>query len=614
LHSFWKSRPEYLRFGSRRRVLPLLLLLIPWVLCGFCALLSPEQLAGDRSAKPWPDWSRGLRIGELYGIDGPSLATDERNHVHLIWTVRLGQKEYDLRYVRLDDQGLVEEDRELNAGLLHPRRARLLLDDDGCIHVFVLALSRLDAPSGLFHLSLTADGRLDSGPTLLSSPDRPAYFYAAGASPQGPIHIFWTEEGDAGTDLLYSTLEPDKQPRLILHGASHPAEATDRDGSIHLLWSQEGRSREEIEIYYAALRDSVPERISGIKLVDLDREEFLDLSWPVLALDREHAYAIWVVEPAQTYGEPFRQVWYVSIDLDDGQPAPTRRFVLPVEEYPEHVSHDAPYSYEYIVTLPSPPEFGTMNYMIDTPSPLPAQAEEVPVAFSALVQRGAGMEAQIVTGLFTEGRLVGYQLAGKTTHWSRVPSLVSDSSGNLHLSWAEGLEPGPSDVYYASTSPSVRERVDRLTSQDLSLGLFNILFGAAGGFAMMPLMVFWLIPPGVWVAISGRFIGKEGVQGRKGRLALAISLVIYLITKAFLTPSAFTYVPFSVSMPFLPSSLEIPLRVVVPLLISGCAVGALIYALRRLKTASLLLSALAFMLVDALLTVAIYGPGMAAPR
>jgi len=224
------------------------------------------------------------------------------------------------------------------------------------------------------------------------------------------------------------------------------------------------------------------------------------------------------------------------------------------------------------------------------------------------------MEAQIVTAIFAEGRLMGYQLAGKTTHWSRVPSLASDSNGNLHLNWAEGLEPGPSNVYYASTSPLVRERVDRLTSQDLTLGLFNILFGAAAGFAMIPLVVFWLIPPVLWVAVSGRFIGREGVQGGKGRLALAIGLVVYLITKVYLAPSLLTYVPFSASMPFLPSSVEIPLLVVAPLFISGCAVGALIYALRRLKTASLLLSALAFMLVDALLTVAIYGPGMAAPR
>jgi len=575
-------------------------------------LLSPEQLAGDRSAKPWPDWSRGLRIGELYGTDGPSLATDERNHVHLIWTVRLGLKEYDLRYVRLDDQGLVEEDHELNAGLFYPRRARLLRDEDGSLHGFVLARPQSDAPSGLFHLSLAADGRLESEPTLLSSPDKPVYFYDVAAGPQGPVHIFWTEEGDAGSDLLYSTLGSDQQPRLILRGASHPAVATDIDGNIHLLWSQGDRTREEIEIYYAALGGSVAGRISGIKLLDLDRKEFADISWPVLALDWEHAYMVWIVEPVQQLGPAAREGWYTGIGLDESRPAAAERFTFPVEEYPEYVAHEAPYAYEYIVPLLLPPQFGT--HVIDTPSPLPAQAEEVPVAFSALIRRGAGMEAQIVIGIFAEGRLVGYQLAGKTTHWSRSPSLVSDSSDNLHLSWAEGLEPGPSDVYYATTSSLVKKRVDSLTSQDLALGLFNSFFGAAAGFAMMPLVIVWLIPAVVWVAISGRFIGQAGVQGRRGRLALAIGLVVYLITKAYLAPSLLTYVPFSGSMPFLPYSFEFPLRVVVPLFISGCAVGALIYALRRVKTVSLLLSSLTFMLVDALLTVAIYGPGLVAPR
>lgn len=598
----------YSIFGSWRRALPLLLLVVPWVLCGFCALISPEQLAGDRSSKPSPDWSRGLRIGEMYGIQGPSLATDERNHVHLIWTVRLTQKEHDLHYVRLDDQGLVEEDHELNAGLLYPRRARLLLDEDGSIHAFALALLEPSAPTGLFHLSLSVDGRLESGPSLLSSPDRSALFYDVAASPGGAIHVFWSEEGESGFDLFHATLGVDEQPKLVLRGASHPALGTDTDGKIHLLWSQEGRTTDDIEIHYAALGGSVPEQISAIKSLDLDRSEFVDISWPVLALDREHAYVIWIVEPAQRLGAADRQAWYTSIALGEWQPALPERLMLPVEEHPEYVSHGAPYTYEYAVPLLPPPEYGTS--MIDTPSPLTEQAEEVPVAFSAVIQRGAGMEAQILIGIFSKGRLVGYQQACKTTHWSRVPNLASDSNGNLHLSWAEGLEPGPSDVYYASTSPLVKERLDRLTSQDLVLGLLNTLFGAAAGFAMMPLVVLWLIAPLVWVGISGRFIGQEGVQGRRGSAALAISLVTYLISKAYLTPSLFTYVPFSASMPFLPSSFEMPLRVFVPVVTIGAGVGAVIYASRRVKTRSLLLSCLAFMLVDGLLSVAIYGPGI----
>ncbi len=596
--------------GSWRRALPLLLLLVPWLCCGFCALLSPEQLAGDRGLKPSADWSRGVRIGEMYGTDAPSLVVGDRNRVHVIWTVRPGPKEYDLHYVRLDDQGLVAEDHDLNTGLLHPRRARLLLDEDGSIHVLLLALSETGAPSGLFHLSLTVDGMLDSGPTLVSSPDRPTYSYAAASSSQGPIHVFWTEEGRTAPDLFHWTLGASDGPKLLLHGASHPDVAIDRDGGMHLLWSEEGRSGQEIEIYYAGLGDSVPEHVSGVKLQEFDRKSFVSMSWPVLALDRDHAYAIWTAEPVQTYGEPFRQVWSVSIGLDEEQPAAAERFVLPLEENPEYAQHEAPYTYRHMVPLPSPPEFSPINYMIDTPSPLCAQADEVPVAFSALVQRGSGTEAQIVMGIFAEGHLIGYQQAGKTTHWSRVPSVASDSGGNLHLSWVEGLEPGPSDVYYGSTSASVRQRLDRVTSQDLVLGVFNTAFGAAAGFAMMPLVAIWLIVPLLWVAISGRFIGEKGVQGRSGRVALAIGLVLYLIVKVYLTPSLLTYVPFSASVPFLPSSAEIPLQLVVPLFISAAAVGAVIYALRRVRTTSLLLSALAFMLLDALLTVAIYGPGM----
>ncbi|MGB3904435.1 MAG: hypothetical protein WBB22_05890, partial [Anaerolineae bacterium] len=231
-----------MRSGSWRVVLPLVLLLGAWVFCGLCSLLSPEQLAGDRGLKPSPDWSRGLRIGEMYGTDGPSLVVDERDHVHLLWIVRLGRKEYDLRYVRLDEQGALEEDRELNAGLFYPRRARLVLREDGSMHAFVLALSEPGTPAGLFHLSLTAEGRLDSEPTLLSAADKATFFYDLACSPQGAIHVFWVEEGDSSFDLFHSTLGADKQARLILHGASHPAVATDSGGNMHLLWTQEGQN------------------------------------------------------------------------------------------------------------------------------------------------------------------------------------------------------------------------------------------------------------------------------------------------------------------------------------------------------------------------------------
>jgi hypothetical protein len=222
------------------------------------------------------------------------------------------------------------------------------------------------------------------------------------------------------------------------------------------------------------------------------------------------------------------------------------------------------------------------------------------------------MEAQIVVAIFAGGQLEGYHVACKTTHWSRSPSVVADSVGNLHLCWAEGLAPGPSDVYYASTSALVKARLDRVTSHDLVLGLFNTAFGAAAGLAITPIVALWLVPSVVWVAISGRFIGQEGVQGRRGRLALAIGLVMYVLTKALVTPSLFASVPFSAAMPFLPSYLEMPLRVAIPLCTTGAAAGTVIYILRRMKTVSLLLPSLTFMLLDALLTVVSYGPALIA--
>ena len=111
---------------------------IPWIVLvclGFgplfaCALIGPPDLVGDLGLKAALDWSRGLHVGsEFYGLDsGAPLVVDDRGRVHLLWTLRHSANDYDLRYLRLDEQGVVEEEHDLGIELYEPRGVRLLLD------------------------------------------------------------------------------------------------------------------------------------------------------------------------------------------------------------------------------------------------------------------------------------------------------------------------------------------------------------------------------------------------------------------------------------------------------------------------------------------------------
>jgi hypothetical protein len=226
--------------------------------------------------------------------------------------------------------------------------------------------------------------------------------------------------------------------------------------------------------------------------------------------------------------------------------------------------------------------------------------------------RGASPEHQIVNLVFADGGLLGYQVACNTTHWSRLSNLVVDRDGDLHLSWVDGLEPGPSAVYYATTARAVRERVDGVTRDDLLFAALNAAFGAVFGVSALPLAIAWVLPALIWAFLADRFLGRQGVVGTKGYAALILAVVIYEASKLYFSAALLAYVPFSASVPFLPAGLHASLRALVPLAIAGVAALGAWVALRRSETRSLLAVSSVFMLIDVFLTLIVYGPGLGA--
>jgi hypothetical protein len=596
---------------------------LPWIILALlglgplfaCAVIGPVNLGGDLGLKAAPDWSRGLRIGTgFYGVDGGApLAVDEEGKVHLVWALRPATGEYDLHYARLDDRGIVEEEHDLNLDLYEPRRVRLLTGSEGFMHVFLLALPERGRPSSLFHLTLDGDGQVEEPPSLISSGSRRCNGYDVTEGPERTFHFFWTEVSGSDSILFHSTWSPSvgaaATPQLLATRVSRPVARSDRDGNIHLLWEQRGDNEEKAELYYAALGGELPTALTGMKLLDLTSGRGQFRVGPVLALDGDYAYLVWTVEYRGDITAPaISEGWYGSFDLGSPTPVSARPFYLPMDERPTYVPHDSPYNYEYLVSSDGEAEFGSER--TTGPSVLIGQEEAV-VSCGMTVLRGVALEHQIINVIFGDGELIGYQLACNTTHWSRLPSLVSDSSGELHLSWVDGLEPGPSEVYYATTSPFVRGRVDHMTSADLVLVVLNTAFSAAVGAAMLPFVVLWVVPSLIWVFISGFFLGDGGLRSRRGYVALGIALLIYQLGKLYFTPALLGYIPFSASVPFLAPYLYGPLRVVVPVCIVGVGVMAVIYAVVRAETRSLLTASMAFIAPEAFLTVVVYGPGLA---
>jgi len=609
--------------GVVGEVRPILLGLLPWIILALlslgpllvCALIGPVEVGTSLGQKAAPDWSRALPVGgEFYGADsGAPLAVDDQGRVHLIWALHPETRKYDLRYLRLDQQGLVEEQHDLNLPLYEPRRVRLLPGIDGLMHVFLLASAEEGAPSALFHLTITDDGQLGTGPSMLSSEMNQCFEYAVAADPSGPIHVFWTEGAGAERDLYYVELGPegqaDRPPRMVARGVSGPVAAMGPDEVLHVFWEEPGAKDDTAELHHAAVEGAVPSTLSGPKLLDLPTGSRFFRAGPVVAFDADYAYLVWTVEYRRGMSaRAISEGWYGSFPLASPSSASARSFYLPMDENPSYEAHDSPFKYEHLVPSTGEAEFGSER--VTSPFALGGH-DEAMVTCGMTMMRGVSLEHQIVNLIFDDGGLLGYQVAGNTTHWSRLSSLVADDKGNLHLSWVDGLEPGPSAVYYATSAPTVRERVDGLTRDDLLSAALNTVFSTVAGVAAIPLAVAWVLPPIIWAFVAGRFTGGRGTRGARWYAALVFAVVVYQASKLYFSPGLMEYVPLSASVPFLPTALHALLRVLAPLGIMGLATLGATLGLARTGANNLLAITLVFVLTDAVLTLMAYGPGLA---
>jgi hypothetical protein len=603
--------------GVVGEVRPILRGLLPWIILALvvCALVGPIEVGTSLGQKAAPDWSRALPVGtEFYGADsGAPLAVDDQGRVHLIWALHPETRKYDLRYLRLNQQGLVEEQRDLNLPLYEPRRVRLQPGSDGLMHVFLLASAEEGARSGLFHLTITDGGQLGTGPSMLSSEAGQCFEYAVAADPSGPIHVFFTDGTGAQRDLYYLELGPEGQadlpPRIVARGVSGPVTAMGPDEVLHVLWEEPGDNDDTAELHHAAVEGAVPSALTGPKLLDLPTGNRFSRAGPVVAFDADYAYLVWTVEDRRGMStRAISEGWYGSFPLASPSSASARPFYLPIDEHPSYEAHDSPFEYEYLVPSTGEAELGSDR--VTSPFALVSD-DEAMVTCGMTMMRGVSVEHQIVNLIFHDGGLLGYQVAGNTTHWSRLSSLVADAEGNLHLSWVDGLEPGPSAVYYATTALSVRERVDGLTRDDLILAALNTVFSTVAGAAAIPLAVAWVLPPIIWAFIAGRFTGRQGRRGARWYAALVFAVVIYQASKLYFSPGLMDYVPLSASVPFLPTAMHALLRVVAPVIMLGLATLGATIALVRTETSNLLAITVVFVLTDAFLTLMVYGPGLA---
>ncbi|MFQ5886927.1 MAG: hypothetical protein ACE5II_06810, partial [Anaerolineae bacterium] len=536
-----------------------------------------------------------------------AMAVDEGD-LYLVWRLLRGEEAL-LRFARLDGEGHLITDRELSSGLSLPRQNRILVGPDSSLHLFTLARREADAHRGLFHLTLSPKGEPLSEPELFSLPGWEVKSYDLAGDLDDTLHIFWSGEDEDGPRLFYLRLEggvaSGSEP--LVPGGMEPAAQIDRDGHLHLVWIEEGE-RDEEPIYAVTFPGAMVIPTRGVKLLDMQSGTRGVRSGPVLGLDSRYGYLIWTIEHRTGLAAGTVEGWYAVFPLEKPQPTTSRSFRLPALEKPIYAEYESPYGYHHLMLLSA--HLPSASDLIDMPATIGTQGEELPVAFRLNVNYGYDRKFQIAMAVFKGGRLVGYQLAGKSGYHSSRPTLLADDKGNLHLAWIDSTAGGSTHLYYASTSPLVKAHLDRLTEEDLLSGAAKMIFGSILGLLLAVLIPLWLAPALIWGFVCTAVIRFDDLGTRRGKIGLALALLIYLVTKLLMLPSLFSYIPFSAWLPLLPSGLSPLLMVGTPLFVSGGAAAIAIWFLRRVESRELLAALLAFALPDAFLTLIVYSPSI----
>jgi hypothetical protein len=613
------------------------------ILFAMLLILTGCNITSDRSDKPSPDWSRGLRVG-VASINQPvALQVDGEGHAHLVWYA--GTEEASkLQYAQLDDQAQIVVERDLDIPFPDPERPQLLLDRQGNMHLAWLAGEdgAEDGLKSLFHFLLGYDGEALSEPTRLSPPGKKVEGYQMCLGQEGRVEVFWSaEEGiySLGLDERGEVISP---PTLIIPQGTDPSVQVDRSGTIHLAWLQEPASQVK-ELYYGLYESGKP--VEGIKLTQFGKGVTVVLYGPVLGLDTEYVYIFWALEHGAGVRAGIARLYYVSFPL--GQASPLASTLLRISNLePVYTSSQGEYNYRWLTYSLE----GQGSDFLAMPSIVEGQQQptlnELAVVFNARVTfgvkaskssirdletTGPGLkpspgslvtrfgvgrdlyptrpglkpEIQLAMAVFTKGKMKGYELVANTGSVSMRPNLQVDPASNLHLAWIDAAGFGRYDVYYASTSSEAKARLDRTSPQDVLLKAAELGFGILSGMALLPLAGFWVLPPLIWMGLFYLLAGEEDLELRRVKVALGIAVALYLGAKLVFLPFFLFYVPF---LDQVPPQFSPALVFGVPLIILALALAAMYAHTRRTEEATLFRAFLVFALTDALLSMAIYAP------
>lgn len=545
-----------------------------------------------------PDWSRAVLLGNTQAAETVPMAVDDSGTTY-VFLVNGPEGALSPEVVAVDAQAeVVWRRRYESVTVLRPKSPRIFIEGER-LRLFWIADDQLNM------MQISQSGEMLGPPDVISG--------------DVTVESFDATRDEVGQWFVWMA-GPRREPGLYrLPAGSLTGSAPERidpmgvrpvleyyDGTLHALWAHYPTGYEEKALFYANYPNGIfepdVEQVVGEPMVAPSSV----LEGPYLGFDMERVYVFWTILVRTGLEAGSVETRYVSFPygaLNEASP-------------PEQLFAPPNYDLTYERAIQGPLQAGERaawdatrgTAFITDLDPTDMVTDELAVAMSTKIPYLRRKEqVQVAVAYFQNGAPNGYQLLSFTSSSSEHPGILNND-GYLIVSWLERSDLPGFAVYMAQTTPAFVDSLRGITPDDASRLLANMTFDLLSGALLLPFALAWIVVPTIVLFVTS-FLREEDapLQSSGVLISLGLAILAYWASKIAFLPSMRDYVPFSAWIPFLPTWLEIPLQILVPVFI---AAGALYIAWRytfRVQRRSPFFFLLIYATVDGIATMAVYG-------
>jgi len=540
-------------------------------------------------------WSNGKLVGTAILNNQVAFQVDEAGNSFMVWV----GPDHELNFARLNERAEVVVQAPLDLSTNSPMKPQLLMDTTSQLHL--AWLDRQERSTQLFYARLSADGEIIQEATALSPPEQRVSHSSVALDPVGQtVELFWSDNVyirpgcyHAALDWSGTIVVPAEM--LILDGLM-PSAQIDRQGFVHLAWRVE-LEPDEPDFHYAVYdpqrRALGPDILATEPLIQMGMlggpTAGAAFDGPWLGLDEGSVYLAWVLEVRER-GNVQDFTFYQAFP----QPALTRpEGTAPFDYSPPRVTSGAVHVRGVDPSLTGQPQF------------LDGQpAHQVLACFTQASGPGNMETLQIAAIDVGAWQVEEQEIVNATRSASVQPNVAIDGQGNLHLVWIDTAGFERYDVVYASTSPQVKETLNRVTTYEVVDRVLGAVMSFFTALFFVPIALNWILFPLGWLILFALASRTFEISDPYGRRALILAMLLQLGAKIVFLPDLLSRSPLiSLLSPLLGLFLG---RWLLPLLLAALSAGVVWACLKRSRNQSIFVAYFIYAVVDSLLTLIVY--------